>query len=91
MKNKIIPLHDRVIVKPEAAETKTAGGIIIPDTAKEKPMRGKVIAVGKGKPQEPLTVKVGNTVLYGKHAGMEIDVEGDKVLIMREQDILAII
>jgi len=70
---------------------KTAGGIIIPDTAKEKPQRGKVVAVGAGKKDEPMTVKVGDTVLYGKYAGTEITVEGDEYLIMRESDIFAIL
>ena len=87
----VTPLHDRVIVKPAAAEEKTAGGIIIPDTAKEKPQRGKVIAVGSGKIDEPMTVKVGDVVLYGKYAGTEIQVDGKDVLIMRESDIFAII
>ncbi len=87
----VTPLHDRVIVKPAAAETKTAGGIIIPDTAKEKPQRGTVVAVGAGKKDEPMTVKTGDTVLYGKYAGTEITVDGQDVLIMRESDILAII
>lgn len=87
----VTPLHDRVIVKPAAAETKTAGGIIIPDSAKEKPQRGVVIAVGAGKKDEPMTVKSGNTVLYGKYAGTEITVDGQDVLIMRESDILAIV
>jgi chaperonin GroES len=85
------PLADRVLVEPAEAETKTAGGIIIPDTAKEKPQRGKVVAVGNGKPEEPMTVKVGDTVLYGKYAGTEISVEGKDLLIMRESDIFAII
>lgn len=85
------PLADRVLVEPAEAETKTAGGIIIPDTAKEKPQRGKVIAVGKGKPEEPMTVKVGDIVLYGKYAGTEIQVDGNDYLIMRESDIFAII
>lgn len=85
------PLADRVLVEPAEAETKTAGGIIIPDTAKEKPQRGKVVAVGNGKPDEPMTVKVGDTVLYGKYAGTEINVEGKDLLIMRESDIFAII
>lgn len=85
------PLADRVLVEPAAAETKTAGGIIIPDTAKEKPMKGKVIAVGTGKKDEPITVKVGDNVLYGKYAGTEITVEGKELLIMRESDIYAII
>ncbi len=87
----ITPLHDRVIVKAAAAETKTAGGIIIPDTAKEKPQRGTVVAVGTGKKDEPMTVKPGDTVLYGKYAGTEIMLENDELLIMRESDILAII
>lgn len=85
------PLADRVLIEPAAAETKTAGGIIIPDTAKEKPQRGKVVAVGNGKPDEPMTVKVGDLVLYGKYAGTEIQVEGKDLLIMRESDIFAII
>ncbi len=85
------PLADRVLVEPAPAETKTAGGLIIPDTAKEKPMKGKVIAVGNGKPDEPMTVKVGDTVLYGKYAGTELQVEGKDLLIMRESDIFAII
>lgn len=87
----IKPLADRVLVEPVAAEQKTASGIIIPDTAKEKPQRGKVIAAGAGKPDEPMTVKVGDTVLYGKYAGTEINIEGNDYLIMRESDILAII
>lgn len=87
----ITPLHDRVIVKAAAAEEKTAGGIIIPDTAKEKPQRGVVVAVGTGKKEEPMTVKEGDTVLYGKYAGTEIAVEGQDLLIMRESDILAIV
>jgi len=73
----VTPLHDRVIVKPAAAEEKTAGGIIIPDTAKEKPQRGTVIAAGPGKKDEPVTVKNGDTVLYGKYAGTEIQIEGE--------------
>ena len=87
----IKPLADRVIVEPAAAEEKTAGGIIIPDTAKEKPQRGIVKAVGNGKPDEPMTVKVGDTVLYGKYAGTEISVQGGDYLIMREADIFAIV
>lgn len=87
----IRPLHDRVIVKSAEAETKSAGGIIIPDTAKEKPQKGTVMAVGTGKPDEPMTVKVGDTVLYGKYAGTEISMDGDDYLIMRESDILAIV
>lgn len=87
----IKPLADRVLVEPSAAEEKTAGGIIIPDTVKEKPQRGKVVAVGSGKKDEPITVKVGDTVLYGKYAGTEISVDGTDYLIMRESDIYAII
>jgi chaperonin GroES len=85
------PLADRVLVEPAAVETKTAGGIIIPDTAKEKPMKGKVIAVGNGKPDEPMTVKAGDHILYGKYAGTEIQVDGKDYLIMRESDIYAIV
>ena len=85
------PLADRVLIEPAAAEEKTAGGIIIPDTAKEKPQRGKVVAVGSGKPDEPLTVKPGDNVLYGKYAGTEINIEGKDYLIMRESDIFAIV
>jgi chaperonin GroES len=87
----ITPLHDRVVVLPAEAETKTAGGIIIPDTAKEKPQRGTVVAVGSGKKDEPMTVKVGNQVLYGKYAGTELNHEGNDYLIMRESDIIAIV
>ena len=87
----VTPLHDRVIIKAAAAETKSAGGIIIPDTAKEKPQRGTVVAVGTGKKDEPLTVKVGDTVLYGKYAGQEFEFEAKEYLIMRESDIVAII
>lgn len=87
----ITPLHDRVIVMPAAAEEKSAGGIIIPDTAKEKPQRGVVLAAGTGKKDEPVTVKVGDNVLYGKYAGTEIQIEGQDLLIMRESDILAIV
>ncbi|MBP7808930.1 MAG: co-chaperone GroES [Bacteroidia bacterium] len=85
------PLADRVLVEAAEAETKTAGGIIIPDTAKEKPMRGKIIAAGPGKKDEPTTVKVGDTVLYGKYAGTEINIDGKEYLIMKESDIYAII
>lgn len=87
----ITPLHDRVIVQPAAAEETTKGGIIIPDTAKEKPQRGTVIAAGPGKKDEPTTVKAGDTVLYGKYAGTEVSLEGADYLIMRESDILAIV
>ncbi len=90
-KTSITPLHDRVIVRAAAAETKTAGGIIIPDTAKEKPQRGTVVAVGTGKKDEPMTVKSGDIVLYGKYAGTEITVDNEELLIMRESDILAIV
>ncbi len=88
---KVTPLADRVLVAPAEAETKTAGGIIIPDTAKEKPQRGTVIAVGTGKKDEPMTVKVGDTILYGKYSGTEISVEGNDYLIMKESDIYAVI
>jgi len=85
------PLADRVLIEPAAAEEKTAGGIIIPDTAKEKPQKGKIVAVGNGKPDEPMTVKAGDNVLYGKYAGTEINIEGKDYLIMRESDIFAIV
>jgi len=87
----IKPLADRVLVEPSQAEETTSSGIIIPDTAKEKPQQGSVIAVGNGKKDEPLTVKVGDTILYGKYAGTEITVDGKEYLIMRESDIFAII
>ncbi len=87
----IKPLADRVIVEPAAAEEKSSGGIIIPDTAKEKPHKGTVMAVGNGKPDEPITVKVGDTVLYGKYSGTEISVDGGDYLMMRESDIFAIV
>ena len=85
------PLADRVIIEAAPAEEKTASGIIIPDTAKEKPQKGKVIAIGTGKKDEPMTVKVGDTVLYGKYSGTEIQVDGKEYLIMRENDIFAVI
>lgn len=85
------PLADRVLIEPAAAEEKTAGGIYIPDTAKEKPQQGKVVAVGNGKVDEPMTVKVGDSVLYGKYAGTELNHEGKDYLIMRESDLFAII
>lgn len=85
------PLADRVLVQPAEAEEKTVSGIIIPDTAKEKPMRGTVIAAGPGKKDEPTTVKVGDTVLYGKYSGTEIQVDGKDFLMMRESDIFAIV
>lgn len=87
----IRPLADRVLVEPAAAETTTASGIIIPDTAKEKPQKGIVVAVGIGKKDEPLTVNVGDNILYGKYAGTELKLEGKDYLMMRESDILAII
>lgn len=88
---KIQPLSDRVVVQPQEAETKTASGIYIPDSAKEKPQQGKVVAVGAGKKDHKMTVKVGDTVLYGKYSGTELKLEGSDYLIMREDDILAII
>ncbi len=88
---KIKPLADRVLVEQMAAETKTASGIIIPDNAKEKPQKGKVVAVGSGTKDEKMTVSVGDTVLYGKYAGTELKFEGQDYLIMRESDILAIV
>ena len=87
----IKPLADRVLVEPAAAEEKTASGLYIPDTAKEKPQKGTVIAVGNGKKDEPLTVKVGDTVVYGKYSGTELSVDGNDYLIMRESDIFAIL
>ena len=90
-KVKIKPLADRVLVEPAPAEEKTAAGIIIPDTAKEKPQKGTVVAVGTGKKDEPMTVKVGDEVLYGKYAGTEITIDGMIYLIMRESDIVAIV
>jgi len=90
-KVKIKPLADRVLVEPAQAEEKTAGGIIIPDTAKEKPQKGTVVAVGPGKKDEPMTVKVGDVVLYGKYSGTELTIDGGNYLIMRESDIVAII
>ena len=92
MKNiKIKPLADRVLVHPDPAETKTSSGIIIPDTAKEKPQQGTVVALGSGKKNEPMTVKIGDKVLYGKYSGTEMKHEEEDYLIMRESDILAII
>lgn len=87
----IKPLADRVLVEPAAAEEKTASGIFIPDSAQEKPQRGQIVAIGNGKVDEPLTVKVGDSVLYGKYSGTEIEHEGKKYLIMREADIFAIV
>lgn len=87
----IKPLADRVLIKPSVAETTTASGIIIPDSAKEKPQKGTVVAVGNGTKDEPMTVKVGDSVLYGKYAGTELKLDGEDFLIMRESDIYAII
>ncbi|MHB1147093.1 MAG: co-chaperone GroES [Lutibacter sp.] len=87
----IKPLADRVLVKPIPAETRTASGIFIPDSAKEKPQRGTVIAIGKGLKDEPMTVKVDDTVIYGKYSGTELILDGTEYLIMRESDILAIV
>ncbi|MDQ3108599.1 MAG: co-chaperone GroES [Bacteroidota bacterium] len=88
---KIKPLADRVVVEAAPAETKTAGGLIIPDTGKEKPQRGKVVAVGTGKKDEPMSVKVGDSILYGKYSGTEVQIDGKEYLIMRESDIFAVI
>ncbi len=87
----IKPLSDRVLIEPVAAETQTASGIFIPDTAKEKPQKGTVVAVGNGKQDHTMTVKIGDSVLYGKYAGTELKFEGKDYLIMREDDILAVI
>ena len=85
------PINDRVVVKPAPAEEKTKGGIIIPDTAKEKPQKGEVVAVGPGKDGNLMTVQVGDVVLYGKYAGQELNYDNDDYLIMREDDILVIL
>ena len=87
----IIPLAYRVVVEPKAAETQTASGLFIPDTAKEKPQQGTVVAAGPGKKDEPMEVKVGDVVIYGKYAGTEVSVEGKDYLIMKQSDILAIL
>ena len=87
----IKPLADRVLVEPAAAETKTSSGIIIPDSAKEKPQKGTVVAVGSGTKENPITVKVGDNVLYGKYSGTELQHEGKDYLIMKESDIFAIV
>ena len=87
----ITPLADRVLIEPMEAETRTASGLIIPDSAKEKPQMGIVLAVGAGKKDEPMTVKIGDKVLYGKYSGSEFSLDGKKYLIMRESDIYAII
>ncbi|MDX1652275.1 MAG: co-chaperone GroES [Brumimicrobium sp.] len=90
MMSSLQPLADRVLIEPVPAEEKTASGIIIPDAAKEKPLKGKVIAVGKGKPDEPMTVKKGDTVLYGQYSGTEIKLDGKNYLIMKETDIYGV-
>ncbi|SHF21246.1 co-chaperone GroES [Dysgonomonas macrotermitis] len=87
----IKPLADRVLIKPAVAEEKTVGGIIIPDTAKEKPLKGSVVAVGNGTKDEEMVLKAGDSVLYGKYAGTEIEYDGETYLIMRQSDVLAII
>lgn len=87
----IKPLSDRVLIEPSAAEEVTASGIIIPDSAKEKPLKGKVLAVGSGTKDEPMVLKEGDEVLYGKYAGTEIEFEGVKYLMMRQSDVLAVI
>ncbi len=89
--NMIRPLADRVVIEPKAAETQTASGLYIPDTAKEKPQQGTVVAAGPGKKDEPMEVKVGDVVIYGKYAGTEVSVEGKDYLIMKQSDILAIL
>ena len=87
----IKPLADRVLIKPAPAEEKTVGGIIIPDSAKEKPLNGEIVAVGNGTKDEEMVVKPGDTVLYGKYAGTELELDGEKYLIMRQSDVLAIL
>lgn len=87
----IKPLADRVLIKAAPAEEKTAGGIIIPDTAKEKPLQGEVLAVGNGIKDEEMVLKAGDTVLYGKYAGTEVELDGEKYLIMRQSDVLAVL
>ena len=89
--SKIQPLADRVLVQPAAAEEKTIGGIIIPDSAKEKPLRGTVLAVGNGTKDEPMILNEGDQVLYGKYSGTELEFEGEKYLIIKQQDVLAVI
>lgn len=88
---KVTPLADRVLVRPVAAETTTASGFIIPDSAKEKPLKGEVLAVGQGTKDEQMVLKAGDQVLYGKYAGTEIELDGEKLLIMRQSDVLAIL
>ena len=87
----IKPLADRVLIEPAPAETKTVGGIIIPDTAKEKPLQGTIVAVGKGTKDEEMVLKEGDTVLYGKFAGTDLEFEGKKYLIMRQSDVVAVL
>ena len=87
----IKPLADRVLIKPAPAEEKTAGGIIIPDTAKEKPLQGEVLAAGNGTKDEEMVLKAGDTVLHGKYAGNEVELDGEKYLIMRQSDVLAVL
>lgn len=87
----IKPLADRVLVKPAPAEEKTLGGIIIPDTAKEKPLQGTILAAGNGTKDEEMVLKAGDTVLYGKYSGTEVELEGEKYLIMRQSDVLAVL
>ncbi len=93
---KLKPLHDRIVIKPAEAEVKTATGILLPDSAKEKPTRGKIVAVGGGKPNKdtgkltPLAVSVGDVVYYGKYSGTEVDVDGQKLVIVRESDLLGV-
>ena len=87
----IRPLADRVVIEPKAAETQTASGLYSPDTAKEKPQQGVVVAVGPGKKDEPMEVKVGETVIYGKYSGTEVSVDGTNYLIMKQSDILAVL
>lgn len=87
----IKPLADRVLIRPDKAEEKSAGGIIIPDSAKEKPLKGKVIAVGKGTKDEAMELKEGDTVLYGKYAGTEVEIDGEHLMIMRQSDVLAVL
>lgn len=89
--SKIQPLADRVLIRPTAAEEKTIGGIIIPDSAKEKPLRGEIIATGQGTKDEEMVLKPGDQVLYGKYAGTELEYEGEKFLIMRQSDVLAVL
>jgi len=88
---KVKPLADRVLIEPAPAETKTVGGIIIPDTAKEKPLKGTIVAVGQGTKDEEMILKEGDKVLYGKYAGTEVEIESKKYLIMRQSDVVAIL